>query len=415
MSASRARTRAGESGFSSRLTVLRARAQRRVRSSATRASAAVELSPAEGVQVLAALPQRDRLVQRGRPVLELADDLLELVAGLLEGRARRSLGHLLTRAPRRPAARRTPILPPASTVAAARAPHSPARPGRSHSRARASRPARAAAADRGRSPAAPPRARAAAPAAAAADAAAPSRRTPDADPRRGSAKAGRAASSWSCRRAARRVPPARGRPGPAGRPARPSRRRGRGRPAWRPGWACRRGRRRPGRPAGCPARGRSPRRRASAGGDRPAEVSSENGSRSSTLPPPRASTITSTRVGVERPQRPGDPRRRAGALHRRLEHPEAGRRVAFLRRLDHVALGRRVAAADQADRPRQERQRSLAFGSEQPLGSQPRPQHLDLLEEHADPEALELDHGQPKLAAPLPDLPRPSACTRSPT
>ena len=61
--------------------------------------------------------------------------------------------------------------------------------------------------------------------------------------------------------------------------------------------------------------------------------SSENGSRSSKLPPPRASTITSTSASLIEPlQRRQDLRHRAGALHGRLDHPEPGRRVAARRR-----------------------------------------------------------------------------------
>ena len=46
----------------------------------------VELRAAERVQLLAALPERDRLVERNLAALEPLDDLLELRLRLLEGR-----------------------------------------------------------------------------------------------------------------------------------------------------------------------------------------------------------------------------------------------------------------------------------------------------------------------------------------
>src|SRR3954449_10371281 len=49
---------------------------------------AVELLAAERVQLLAALPQCERLVERRPTVLEPADDLLELRLGLLERQLR---------------------------------------------------------------------------------------------------------------------------------------------------------------------------------------------------------------------------------------------------------------------------------------------------------------------------------------
>ncbi len=47
----------------------------------------VEPLPAELVEVLAALPECERLVERRLPVLEALDDLLELLLGVLEGRS----------------------------------------------------------------------------------------------------------------------------------------------------------------------------------------------------------------------------------------------------------------------------------------------------------------------------------------
>ena len=149
---------AGEAGFSAGRAVARAGRRRaapsRSSSSATRCSAGSRRARHSALQLLAALPQRERLVERGAAVLELADDLLELVARLLEGRL---VGHSITsstRAPSLPAASRTRAprrrRPPRASRTTA-----PRRPARSHSRARASRPGRARAAGRGRFAAAP--------------------------------------------------------------------------------------------------------------------------------------------------------------------------------------------------------------------------------------------------------------------
>ena len=106
---------------------------------------------------------------------------------------------------------------------------------------------------------------------------------------------------------------------PAG-PPRPTSRRRRARRAWRRRSASRRGRRRPGRGWGSRARARS---RETTGVVQACtariRASSENGSRSSTEPPPRATTITSTAVvAVERTGPPRSPRgRRACPASRR--------------------------------------------------------------------------------------------------
>ena len=81
--------------------------------------------------------------------------------------------------------------------------------------------------------------------------------------------------------------------------------------------------------------------------------SSENGSRSSTEPPPRAITITSTvGVAVEPAERLDHLGRRAGALHRGVADREPDRRPAAAGVLEHVALGGAVRRGDQADRAR---------------------------------------------------------------
>ena len=82
--------------------------------------------------------------------------------------------------------------------------------------------------------------------------------------------------------------------------------------------------------------------------------SSENGSRSSKLPPPRASTITSTcgsrSSSLQRPRRSGPTAGRA--LHGRLDGSETGPAGSAAAAVSiDVPLGRGVAAADQADRP----------------------------------------------------------------
>ena len=127
-------------------------------------------------------------------------------------------------------------------------------------------------------------------------------------------------------------------PAPRRRPARPSSPR---RSAWRPAG------RPPGRAAARPARARS--RRRPAYGTRPTartNCSSENGSRSSTLPPPRATMITSTSGSASSSShRLDDLRHRVHALHRHVAHLEAHRGPAPPRVLQDVPLGRRGAPA----------------------------------------------------------------------
>src|SRR5436190_7747621 len=86
---------------------------------------AVELCRAEPIELLAALPERDRLVERDLPALEAVDDELELPLGLLEGGSGfgRGVFHSRTsstRAARPPCARRTSTGLPGETVRAER-------------------------------------------------------------------------------------------------------------------------------------------------------------------------------------------------------------------------------------------------------------------------------------------------------
>ena len=77
---------------------------------------AVELLAAERVELLASLPERQRLVERGLALLEPLDDLLELGLRLLEallGLAHRSTSS--TRAPKAPCATRTSTRTPGVT------------------------------------------------------------------------------------------------------------------------------------------------------------------------------------------------------------------------------------------------------------------------------------------------------------
>src|SRR5205085_5039962 len=78
----------------------------------------VELAEAEAVELLAALPERDRLVQARLAALEPLDDALELPLGGLE-RQPGLVGHS-TRAPNSPSATSTRIGCPGTTAAGER-------------------------------------------------------------------------------------------------------------------------------------------------------------------------------------------------------------------------------------------------------------------------------------------------------
>src|SRR5205823_3290827 len=95
----------------------------------------VELDAAEAVELLAALPKRDRLVERGLAALEPLHDLLELALRRLEGRLSRHGRRIFRRSPRCRSERRSrPSL---------RSARSPRRRARSRSRGSASPSARA--------------------------------------------------------------------------------------------------------------------------------------------------------------------------------------------------------------------------------------------------------------------------------
>ena len=86
----------------------------------------LEAREAEAQQLLAALPELDRLVEAGVAALEPLDDLLQLLLGGLE----RQLAHWSTsstRAPKAPSASSTSTSSPGSTSAALRSTVSPAR------------------------------------------------------------------------------------------------------------------------------------------------------------------------------------------------------------------------------------------------------------------------------------------------
>src|SRR5207247_5065731 len=74
----------------------------------------VELLATEAVELLTALPEGDRLLERGLAALEPVDDLLELRLGCFEGQLLRHA----TRASNEPSATSTPISSPATTAVA---------------------------------------------------------------------------------------------------------------------------------------------------------------------------------------------------------------------------------------------------------------------------------------------------------
>ena len=70
----------------------------------------------------------------------------------------------------------------------------------------------------------------------------------------------------------------------------------------------------------------------------------------------------------------------------------------------HVALGRCIVAGDEADAARQNGKRALALGGEKALGSELALQPLERREVVAEPEPLERQRAQAKLAARLVQL-----------
>ena len=133
--------------------------------------------------------------------------------------------------------------------------------------------------------------------------------------------------------------------------------------------------------------------------------SSLNGSRSSKLPPPRASTITST-PGCAQSARSASTiaLRRPRALDVRLGDEHVRRGEARLDRRDDVALRGGVVAGDEPDPARQERQRALPLGGEEALGRELRLQPLERDEVRADAEALDRERAQAEVAALLEEL-----------
>jgi hypothetical protein len=125
--------------------------------------------------------------------------------------------------------------------------------------------------------------------------------------------------------------------------------------------------------------------------------SSLNGSRSSKLPPPRAITTTSTPSRHRAPSA-STTRPRARALHVGLGDEHVRRREAGRDDGQDVALRGGVVAGHEPDPPRQERQRPLALGGEQPLRGELLLQPLERREVVAEAEALERERAQPELA-----------------
>ena len=123
--------------------------------------------------------------------------------------------------------------------------------------------------------------------------------------------------------------------------------------------------------------------------------SSENGSRSSTEPPPRATTMTSTSGS-----RSSDLDRLdhlAGgvhALHRGVLHGEVHAGPAPPPVLQDVALGGGVLSRDQPDVARQERQRALALLGEQSLGREQLAPSLEAGQQLTLTDEADLAHGE---------------------
>ena len=130
--------------------------------------------------------------------------------------------------------------------------------------------------------------------------------------------------------------------------------------------------------------------------------------RSSSDPPPRATTITSTSSRASRwRQRAHDRRRRRLALHRHAHHQHVGPREAGEGVGEEVVPRGAVRARHQAHPPRQERDRPAAAGVEQALGVEPAPQLLDLGAQQPLPRQLEALHPHRDRAAGAPELDPP--------
>ena len=156
-------------------------------------------------------------------------------------------------------------------------------------------------------------------------------------------------------------------------------------------WGSRRARRPRGRAAVRPARARSPRRWRGGRDTARSSVSSENGSRSSTDPPPRAMTMTSTSgSGSSSCSASIDLGTAAVPCTAMLRTSKrtAGQRTPGV--LDHVVLGRTARPQIRPIGAGQERERPLAVGGEQALGGEQRLQPLEPCQQLAEPDGPDL-------------------------
>ena len=392
---------------------------------------AVQPAAAHLRQLLAALPQRERLLQRRAARLQAADDLDELVPRLLV--AERVLAH--PSLAMRPASVRRPsrlrhvsqpsggcALTPSTRTGTRPRPPGPAapRPPPTSSGERTACPSGFCSTAYPRSSvAAGERATTRASVCVSSESARSSRCPSVRRPRSSSA------ATWSSRSSTMRCGPLHRRAGPArGRGPRSSRSRKPPGPRAAPGpaAACTRSSSSPtsgttffAASVGVEARRSATRSSSGVSGSCPiaettgvrhaatarTSCSSENGSRSSTLPPPRATMITSTsgeRVQLlHRLRRPAAPRARPAPATLRTSKRTAGQRCRAFSSTSRSAA--RGAAADQPDQLRQEGQRLLAVGREQPLGGQRLLQLLQPGEQFTDADRLDLGGPQRQLPA----------------
>ncbi len=128
--------------------------------------------------------------------------------------------------------------------------------------------------------------------------------------------------------------------------------------------------------------------------------SSENGSRSSSEPPPRAITITSTSA---RASSAASARTISGTARSPCTEVSASTKRAEARRragvADHVERRGRLASGDQADAAGPERRRALARRVEETVGVEPAPRLLDAREQRAVARRLDAVCAQRQLGA----------------
>ena len=128
--------------------------------------------------------------------------------------------------------------------------------------------------------------------------------------------------------------------------------------------------------------------------------SSENGSRSSTEPPPRAITMTSTAGSASSRRSPSMTAAAAvRPLHGAVVHREPHGRPAPPGGDQHVALGGAVAAGDDTDDRGREGQRPLADGVEQALRGEQPADPLDAGQQLAEADGADLGGAQRERAA----------------